>query len=209
MKQRLNILLKLFLMSGAFIVATAQCADKDKVFYRYKDAQGVKVVAQTIPPQFVRNGYELVSVSGEVIKVVPPSPSDADADRIAQERKAAKEQAKADVQLHRSYSTAAEIDAAKARNLQDLRNTINILKANLVSVKSQLKDQEALAASTERNGQKVSDDVLKNISTLRSEDKDLTNQISQREVEFTKASDKYDQDKKRFIEISTPTSKAN
>jgi len=211
MKLRFKNILKLLLIGGFFLGATThlQAApqedkiDPNKVFYRYTTEQGNKVISQTMPPQYVRNGYEMVSISGEVLKVVPPAPPEADAERISKEKKAAKEQAKYDAQLRRTYSTASDIEGAKMRNLQELRNTINILDANLVSVRSQLKNQETLAATIERNGKTVTDDVLKNINTLRAEEKDVNAQIKQREQEYQQASDKYDQDKQRFIEITS------
>jgi hypothetical protein len=206
MKQRFPSLLKLLLISGFFIVSNATAATategQPKVFYRYTTNEGHKVVSQTIPPQYVRNGYELLTIGGEILKVVPPSPPEADADRIAKERKAAKEQARIDLELRQTYSSTKDIDSAKTRNLQELVNTIDILRANLTSIKTQLKNQEEHAATIERNGKTVPDDVLKNIATLRAEEKDLMAQIKQREIEYETAATKYDQQKARFIEIS-------
>ncbi len=175
-----------------------------KMFYRYTTNDGRKVVSQTIPPQYIRNGYELLTISGEILKVVPPAPPEAEAERIANERKAAKEQARTDMDLRRTYSSVQDIESAKTRNLQELQNTINILQANLTSVKSQLKAQETHAASVERSGKVLSSDILKNITTLRTEEKELNVQIKQREAEYQKSADKYEQDKLRFIEISKP-----
>lgn len=198
------------MISGVFLAANVQVlAATSATYYRYVAEGGVKVISQTIPPRYIRNGYEIVTASGEVVKVVPAAPPESEAERIAQERKNAKEQAKVDAQLRRSYSAVADIDGAKARNLAELRNNINILQATLLSAKSQLKDQEAHAAAIERNGQKVSDEVLKNIQTLRTEEKDITAQIKQREIEFQAASDKFDQDKKRFIEITAAKSSSS
>lgn len=206
MKQQSHSLLKRLLIGG-FILAVsvtswAQAPGK-KVFYRYTTSDGHKVVSQTIPPQYVRNGYELLTISGEVLKTVPASPDDADAERIAKERKAAKEQARIDLELRRTYSSVKDIDSAKARNLQELTNTINILQANLANVGAQLKAQEEHAASIERSGKTVSEDILKNIATLRAEEKDLNIQIKQRQTEYEGAAAKYEQDKARFIEITS------
>lgn len=209
MKQRLPFMLKLLMIGGVFLAASvstlAQTKDGEnkKIFYRYTNNEGHKVVAQSIPPQYVRNGYEMLTLSGEVLKVVAPAPAEADAERIAKERKAAKEQARTDLILRQTYSSVHDIDSAKTRNLQELVNTINILQANLVSTKSQLKVQEGHAASIERNGKIVSEDVLKNISTLRNEEKDLSLQIKQRETEYQSAAAKYDQDRNRFIELTS------
>lgn len=183
--------------------AAAKDGDNKKIFYRYTTNEGRKVVAQTIPPQYIRNGYEMLTLSGEILKVVPPAPPEADAERIAKEKKAAKEQARNDLELRRTYSSIQDIESAKTRNLQELLNTINILQANLASTKAQLKVQEGHAASIERNGKTVSEDVLKNINTLRGEEKDLNQQIKQRETEYQGAAAKYDQAKERFIEITS------
>ena len=206
MKRLFNFVLTLFLISGFIVAASTPVLAQvsNKLFYRYTTNDGRKVVSQTIPPQFIRNGYELLTISGEIVKVVPPAPPEADAERIANERKAAKEQARRDVELRRSYSSVLDIESAKTRNLHELQNIINILQANLASVKSQLKAQESHAASVERSGKTLSSDILKNISTLRTEEKELNVQIKQREAEHQKSADRYEQDKLRFVEISKP-----
>lgn len=195
------------LLLGGFVIAIsshAMAQVNQKVFYRYTTNDGHKVVSQTIPPQYVRNGYELLAISGEIVKVVPPAPPEADAERIANERKAAREQSKKDIELRRTYSSVVDIDSAKTRNLQELQNTISILQANLTSVKSQLKAQESHAASIERSGKTLSSDILKNIATLHTEEKELNAQIKQRDTEYQASAAKYEQDKLRFIEISKP-----
>lgn len=204
MKQRFQFIAKLLVISGFFIVASANTlAETDKkVFYRYTTSEGRKAVSQTIPPQYVRNGYEMLTISGEVLKVVPPAPPEADVERISKERKAAKEQARIDLELRQTYSSVKDIDSAKTRNLQELVNTISILQANLASIKTQLKAQEEHAATIERNGKTVSEDILKNIATLRAEEKDLNSQIKQRQAEYESAAAKYDKDRIRFIEIT-------
>jgi len=205
MKRRLKPMLKRLLIGGFVMTMSVHALAQDKkMFYRYTTNDGHKVVSQTIPPQYIRNGYELLTISGEIVKVVAPAPSEADAERVANERKAAKERAKTDLELRRTYSSVNDIESAKTRNLQELQNTVNILQANLSSVKLQLKAQEAHAASIERSGKTVTAEVLKNITTLRTEEKELNVQIKQREAEYQSSADKYEQDKLRFIEITKP-----
>lgn len=203
-KHQFRLIAKLLVIGGLFVVASANTfAQTDKkVFYRYTTSEGRKVVSQTIPPQYIRNGYELLTIGGEVLKVVPPAPPEADAERIAKERKAAKEQAKVDLDLRRKYSSVKDIESAKTRNLQELQNTISILEANISNVKKQLQVQEQHAASIERGGKTVSEEVLKNITTLRNEERDLNVQLKQRQAEYDSAAATYDKDKARFIEIT-------
>lgn len=206
MKRPIQQMLKHLLLGSVVIAISSHALAQvsKQMFYRYTTSDGRKVVSQTIPPQYIRDGYELLTIGGEIIKVVPPAPPEAEADRIANERKKAKEQARNDLDLRRTYSSVQDIESAKTRNLQELQNTINILQANLSSVKSQLKIQEQHAASVERSGKTLSSDILKNITTLRTEEKELNVQIKQREAEYQHSADQYEQDKLRFIEITKP-----
>lgn len=206
MKNRLHLFLSVFLFSFVLEANAAKTpapsSQSPKVFYRYINEQGTKVIAQAIPPQYVRAGYEIITASGEIIKVVAPSPTDAELQRVNKEKTAAKAQAQSDLQLHKNYSNVSDIDAAKTRNLLELGSNITILQSNLASVKAQLRDQEAHAAAIERSGGKASDDVIGNIKTLRSEEKEVALQIKQRELELREAAEKYDRDKKRFLELN-------
>jgi hypothetical protein len=175
-----------------------------KVMYRYKNAQGVIVMDSQIPPEYVTKGYDIMSRTGKVLKVVPPAPVGAAAEKALQERLRNEELARTDVHLRRSYSNVADIDAAKARNLQSLRGNIDILEANLSGVRTRMQAAQSRAASIERSGRAVPDDFLNSIRGLEQEEKDIQAQIKQRQVELQGVSDKFDSDRKRFIEITPP-----
>jgi hypothetical protein len=188
----------------------AQTADKDKkdkVFYRYLDDKGVKAISPTIPPEAIARGYEIIDLSGLVLKSVAPAATDPN--QAALDRKAAKEQAKIDLELRRNYSTPQDIDAAKIRKLQQLHDTVEILEGSLISVRSQLKLNETNAANIERSGKPIPDDVLKNITKLRTQEKDAQQLIQTREQELKQASDKFDKDRERFILITKDTKPAD
>ena len=156
----------------------------------------------SIPPEYVSKGYEIISRTGKVIKVVAPAPKAADAERVMRERQEQEARKQADIQLRRSYSNVADIDSAKQRNLQSLRGNIAILQANLSGVKTKLQAAQTQAAAIERSGRTLTDDVLKNIASLEQEEKDIVVQIKQREIEYESVSSKFDQDRARFIEIT-------
>jgi hypothetical protein len=187
------------LLSG---IALAAGEATSKAIYRYKNKDGVTVLDSKIPPEYVNAGYEIVSRSGKVLKVIPPAPKGPEADRLRQEKLQREEQAKEDLQLRRAYSNVADIDAAKVRNLESLRGNISILQANLVSARKRLQDYQAQAAAVERSGRQLPEELLRNINNLVQEEKDIQAQIKQREQEHQEVAEKFDRDKKRFIEIS-------
>ncbi|HSC67147.1 MAG TPA: hypothetical protein VLC79_05630 [Cellvibrio sp.] len=180
----------------------AQNQPKSKVIYRYKNKDGVTVMDSTIPPQYVNNGYEIMSLGGKVLKVVAPVTQGAEGDRLHQEKLAREEREREDIQLRRSYSNVADIDAAKSRNLESLRGNISILQANLASARTRLQTSQSQAAAIERGGRQLSEDLVKNINNLVQEEKDIQMQIQQRETELKAVEKKFDDDRKRFIEIT-------
>lgn len=182
-------------------IALAQ-QTKSTVIYRYKNKEGVTVLDSTIPPEYVNNGYEIVSRSGKVLKVVAPVAQGPEAERLRHEKLQRDEQAREDIQLRRSYSNVADIDSARDRNLESLRGNISILQTNLTSARKRLQDYQAQAATIERSGRQLPDELLKNINNLVQEEKDIQVQIQQREQEHQEVAEKFERDRARFIEIN-------
>ncbi len=180
----------------------AQNTATGKVMYRYKNKDGVTVLDSTIPPQYVNNGYEIMSLSGKVLKVIKPVVQGAEGERLYRERLQREEREREDIQLRRSYSNVSDIDAAKSRNLESLRGNIGILQANLTSARSRLQTYQSQAAAIERAGRQLPEDLLKNINNLVQEEKDIQVQIQQREEEYKTVEQKFNADRKRFVEIT-------
>ena len=112
-------LLVMVLLVG--VVEAAPNSESTKVFYRYKNSQGVTVMDSSIPPEYVNGGYEILSIGGKVLKVVPPALDAKEAEQQRQARLAREERARTDLELRRSYSNVKDIDAAKARTLTTTR----------------------------------------------------------------------------------------
>lgn len=198
-------LLLILIACGSLLLSdwvVAQNSTSSKVIYRYKNKDGVTVLDSKIPPEYVNDGYELLSLSGKVIKVIKPAVQGAEGERLYRERVLREEREREDIQLRRSYSNVADIDAAKSRNLESLRGNIGILQANLSSARSRLKSYQSQAAAIERAGRQLPDDLLKNINNLVQEESDIQTQIQQREAEYKTVEQKFDTDRKRFIEIT-------
>lgn len=202
-----NLLLVLITCSSLLMSGwvAAQNKTASKVIYRYKNNQGVTVLDSNIPPEYVNKGYEIVSLSGKVIKVVAPVVQGVEGERLYREKLEREAREREDIQLRRSYSNVADIDAAKTRNLESLRGNISILQANLSSARTRLQSYQSQAAAIERTGRPLPEELLKSISNLVQEEKDIQVQIRQREEEYKTVEQKFDDDRKRFIEI-TPAS---
>jgi len=198
--------LLLVLVTSASLVLSgwvaAQNVSASKVIYRYKNTEGVTVLDSKIPPEYVNSGYEIISLTGKVLKVVAPAVQGEEGERLYRERLEREARERDDVQLRRSYSNVADIDSAKKRNLESLRGNISILQANLTSARSRLQSYQSQAAAIERTGRPLPEDLLKNINSLVQEEKDIQMQIQQREDEYKTVEKKFDDDRDRFIEIT-------
>jgi len=199
-----SLLLVLITCSSLLIsgLVAAQKETASKVIYRYKNKDGVTVMDSNIPPQYVNNGYEIMSLSGKVLKVIAPVTQGAEGERLYREKLQREEREREDIQLRRSYSNVSDIDAAKSRNLESLRGNIGILQANLTSARSRLQSYQSQAAAIERAGRQLPEELLKNINNLVQEEKDIQIQIQQREGEYKTVEQKFDADRKRFVEIT-------
>jgi hypothetical protein len=131
-------------------------------YYRYINEDGVKVMGHSIPPQYVKNGYEIVATNGRVIEVVEPAP---DPEFVEQEREKAELKAEYDL-LARRYSTVRDIEAAKQRKLVHVDASIVLVDNSIESIQEEIDDITARAAGFERAGKAVPKNILDTLSAL-------------------------------------------
>ena len=142
--------------------------------YRYVNDKGVTVLDRLgVPPQFISKGYEVLNEQGRVVKVVPPAPSEAERQRLAEE----KAMASSDAQLQRLYSTVDDVERARVRKLEEIDGQTSVAKANQQSLRTQQAAFQAQAADIERAGRQVPEHLLVQIDNLRAEQANLDKEI--------------------------------
>ncbi|WP_408004914.1 DUF4124 domain-containing protein [Pseudomonas triclosanedens] len=162
-------------LMGALLAGQALAAGKDQVeTYRYVNEKGVTVIDRMgVPPQFIGKGYEVLNDQGRVIRVVPPAPTAAE----IEQRKADTARANSDAQLLRLYTSVDDVDRARDRKMSELDGLSSVAKGNLQSLKTQQANLQARAAEQERAGRPVPDDLVAQLSNLRSEEQHLLQDI--------------------------------
>ena len=161
--------LPLLLLLGA-VPSLAGAAE----LYRYVNDKGVTVLDRLgVPPQFIGNGYEVLNEQGRVVKVVPPAPSEAERQRLAEE----KAMASSDAQLQRLYSTVDDVERARVRKLEEIDGQTSVAKANQQSLRTQQAAFQAQAADIDRAGRQVPEHLLVQIDNLRAEQANLDKEI--------------------------------
>ena len=193
----LPLLGALCLIVPAHILAAAE-------LYRYKNNEGITVMDDRIPPEFVKNGYEVVTEKGIVLRTVEPQlTAEQQAAALAeQEQKVEADRLrKWDESLLRRYSSVEDIEAARDRALSDLLIRVSILKSNKRSLKYQVETYQSQAAEAQRRGQEVSSEHLTAIEDLQAEIAITDRAIADREREIESVESAYAKDIERFAEL--------
>ena len=201
-------LLVLILVLGPGAAWMAPPAVAQAQMYRYINAEGNPVIAYQVPPEYVANGYEVLSPSGVVIDVVPRQLSETQ-QRTLDKRQLTQREAAAEAERLRDwdeslllrYSTVADIEAARERALRDLRIRVSVLKSKQRSLKQQIEKNQALIADQERLGNDISPMYFKAINDLRSELVSTERAIEDRYAEIAAQNASYDADVERFTRL--------
>lgn len=173
--------------------------------YRYTNDRGNMVVDYQVPPEYVKNGYEVLNDEGVVVRVVPRELSEeeqkeADArNRLEAEALAEQQRLREwDEALLLRYSSIEDIEAAQERALRDLRIRVSILKSNKRSLKQQVENYQAQAAEMERMGKQVDEARLQAIADLQAEIAVSDRAIAERNREIEEVQAAYQADIERF-----------
>jgi hypothetical protein len=173
--------------------------------YRYKNAKGIVVIEDKIPPEVVANGYDILRYDGTLVRRVKRQLTGEELEkRNTQEARARlrEEEEKRlqewDASLMRRYSSTDDIDAARERAMRDLDIRVSILKSNLHTIKAQIEREQKKAADIERRGGDVPQDLLKNIDILRLEISDTEQSIVVRLEEVASVRAAFERDLERF-----------
>ncbi|WP_346838182.1 hypothetical protein [Microbulbifer sp. SAOS-129_SWC] len=193
-----SIFLAAALLAGSAAASARTAESGGHALYRYTDDKGVQVLDDKVPPRYVAGGYEVLSRSGRVLKVVPPQLSGAELE--AQQRRQAR--AEADRKLLKRYNSVADIESARKRKLAIVEQDMAIMRSNISSLQRQIKQEEASAARTQRNGGEVAPELLARIDNLREEVGVVRERLARRKKEAQALNDAFDRDAARYAEIA-------
>lgn len=188
-----------FIYILAALLAAVSVADAAGTkLYRYKNDKGVIAVDDHVPPEFAKNGYEILAPDGRVLEIVPRQLT---GDEGAKKRAAdaeAKRLREWDKNLLLRYSSTDDIEAARERAMREIDIRIGILRSNVLTTKAQLEREQEKAADIERRGGSVPEAATANLDKLKVELAGFEESIRERlkEKDDTKAS--YQRDIDRF-----------
>jgi len=199
-----------------FLVVAALAAGSSHAAYRCVDEKGVTHIGDTPPAACAKVPLFEISSSGTVLRKIDPTPSAEEAksreaeaaDRKEKEKQAA-EQRRKDIALMATYSSPAELDMARDRNLEPVQARIRLTQERITAVDKRAQEiadeMEFYKAGKSKSAKKaeVPPQLAVDNERVQAEKATLVKSIAGYEKEIADIRAKYDGDKKRWAELKT------
>jgi hypothetical protein len=182
----------------AVLIAGGDAIAAGAKLYRYTTDKGVTAVDDHVPPEFVKNGYEVLSPDGRVLETVPRQLTGEEGARKRAADAETKRLQEWDKNLLLRYSSVDDIAAARDRALHEIDIRLSILRSNLTSAKAQVEREQEKAADIERRGSTVPETISTNIEKLKAEVSGIEDSIAERMKDKEATQVSYQKDIDRF-----------
>jgi hypothetical protein len=193
---------------GLWLLAALPAAAAN--LYRYRNAQGVLVIDNSIPASAAAGGYEILSPDGKVLEKVVPGGSKSQPGEPAKTMPVRSEhQEKIDRYLLSSYSSVADIEAVKARRLQEIARDTDMDQVRISELERQRTALEDSAADAQRSGKPVPTKLLADLKDMDGKLEQTRDHLADRERQRTEVEQLYVQYAARFTELKAALSAAS
>lgn len=172
-------------------------SSSERVFYRYLNEQGVRVINFSIPPQYVKNGYDILNLQGQVISKVERQKTK---EELALEIKAQRIK-EIERNLLRRYSSSDELEEAKQRRLSEVTAQIRMVEGNIALLTNQLNRERMRAAQKERSGKAVPESIQINIKVFESKRSDARRRVARLKQNYNDVEGMFERDIATFHKI--------
>lgn len=176
--------------------------------FKYIDNNGVTVLDDHVPPEFIRNGYTILDKGGRVLKIIPRALSEEEiAERgrkIAfeeQKRQEIADREEADAVLLRLYSSPKAVRRARDARVASVEGFVESARSNLQRLLKQKRQLEASVANIERAGGTISKKNLERIANVDRRIEQTQEEIVSKAAEMDQLEEDYAADLKRVLEL--------
>jgi len=192
----------------ALIAGVAFSLPASAKMYKWVDDQGVTHYGETIPPEYAGKDRTELNKTGRTVKkeeVLNAEERRAKTEAEAQKRTdeaAAVERKRRDKALVNTYSSPAEIDLARSRNLQQVDARVNGVSAQAKIVNDSLLDLQKEADSYKQAGKKLPKSLQEDLDETQARLTKLQQDLDKAKAEKSAMEARYDADKARYKELT-------
>ncbi len=191
----------LLLMFVVFGYSTAHARN----YYRFKDETGHLVIRDSLPPKYVKQGYDIIRADGALVKRVPPelTPEEIEALKSKEQLKQQQmDREQADKRLLTIFSGPEDAERARDRKIEALNVLISVNKGNIARLQAEYDKTQNQAAEKERNGQEVPKHFIDHMESLTKQIKKLEEDIATKEQEKIEVRAEYGRDIERLRQLT-------
>jgi hypothetical protein len=174
--------------------------------YKWVDEHGVTHYGDSIPPEYRDRANIEMNKRGVILKKNDPALTleerKAKESELAKQRKQGMEQKRKDTILMNTYSNVEEIDLARDRNLQQIELIIKNVQEQKKAVQADLDARRDLADAYTRVNKPVPEGLNQDVEALEKNKQDLEMAIAQKRKAADEIRARFDQDKRRYIELT-------
>ena len=174
------------------------------------DNNGKQVCGDILPHECYGRAYRELGDSGRTVRTVEaPLSAEQRAQRVAEEEKrkaeetALREQQRKDQALLNTYGTEQDIEAMRLRAQEDVKKSIKAAEVKIAEIRAQRKKFENEAEFYKKK--QPPPEIQKGLRDADTEVKAQESIIEAKKQELDVIRDKYDEDKRRFIDLGRRT----
>ncbi|GGX58313.1 hypothetical protein [Saccharospirillum salsuginis] len=187
------------LIATALMLTVLPLAAEAQQFFRYKDENGQIVINSSIPPEFVKNGYEILNEKGVVLREVAPQLSEEEIRRRRQEQERIANQEARDAELTKLYRSPIDVDRAMKTWLSRLDMEIRLKENRIAILRTEYNQLQSKAADQERAGKAVDEGLLADMAQIEEEIERYQSEIAEVEARQEEARDRFQRDRARMV----------
>jgi hypothetical protein len=202
---RLKIFSTLICLLPLFLANGNTCAEGGKII-KWVDEKGVTHYGDSMPARDAGRDSSVINSRGIEVKRNQPLNSQAKNPATENLDKEAMEQQRRDRTLRAAYTTENEIDLARDRNLQMDEAAVQGLQQHLLTAQGHLETNKKIADGFNKRKKPVPPDLAQDIKDNQTEIAKVEDQIAQRRATMDATRQRFDNDKRRFIELKSSDS---
>jgi hypothetical protein len=178
------------------------CAESGKII-KWVDEKGVTHYGDSMPAKDAGRDNSVINSRGIEVKRNQPLKAQAKTPAAEALDKEAMEQQRRDRTLRASYTTENEIDLARDRNLQMDEAALQGLQQHLLTAQGHLEANKKIADGFNKRKKPVPPDLVQDIKANQAEIASVEEQITQRRAAMDATRQRFDNDKRRFMELKS------
>ena len=192
----------------ALIAGIALSLPVSAKMYKWVDDQGVTHYGETIPPEYAHKDRTELNKTGQTVKKSEVLTSEerrakAEAEALKRtEAEAAVERKRHDKALVNTYSSSAEIDLARSRNLQQVDARVNGVGAQVKIVSDSLLGLQKEADGYKQAGKPLPASLREDLTETQTRLTKLQQDLDKAKAEKAATEARYDADKARYHELT-------